>query len=66
MLFRSGALEARAERVTEEMKLAAAEALASLVSDEELSEDFIMPDPFDPRVADAVADAVRERALGAR
>ena len=64
-IFR-GALEARAERVTEEMKLAAAEALASLVSDEELSEDFIMPDPFDPRVADAVADAVRERALGAR
>ena len=64
-IFR-GALEARAERVTEEMKLAAAEALASLVSDEELSEDFIMPDPFDPRVADAVAGAVRERALGAR
>ena len=64
-IFR-GALEARAERVTEEMKLAAAEALASLVSDEELSEDFIMPDPFDPRVADAVAAAVRERALGAR
>ena len=64
-IFR-GALEARAERVTEEMKLAAAEALASLVSDEELSEDFIMPDPFDPRVADAVAGAVRERARGAR
>ena len=64
-IFR-GALEARAERVTEEMKLAAAEALASHVSDEELSEDFIMPDPFDPRVADAVAGAVRERALGAR
>ena len=64
-IFR-GALEARAERVTEEMKLAAAEALASLVSDEELAEDFIMPDPFDPRVADAVAGAVRERALGER
>ena len=64
-IFR-GALEARAERVTEEMKLAAAEALASLVSDEELAEDFIMPDPFDPRVADAVAAAVRERALGER
>lgn len=61
-IFR-GALEARAERVTEEMKLAAAEALASLVSDDELSEDFIMPDPFDPRVADAVAGAVRACAL---
>lgn len=58
-----GALEARAERITEPMKLAAAEALAALVSDEELSEDFIMPDPFDPRVADAVAAAVRDCAL---
>ncbi len=64
-IFR-GALEARAERITEEMKLAAAEALAALVSDEELSEDRVMPDPFDPRVADAVAGAVRERALAAR
>ncbi len=54
-----GALEARAERITEPMKLAAAEALASLVSPEELSRDFVMPDPFDPRVADAVAEAVR-------
>ena len=61
-----GALEARAERITEPMKLAAAEALAALVSDEELSEDFIMPDPFDPRVADAVAAAVRACAEGAR
>lgn len=57
-----GALAARAERITEPMKLAAAEALAALVSDEELSEDFIMPDPFDPRVADAVAAAVSARA----
>ncbi|MEC4184949.1 NADP-dependent malic enzyme [Adlercreutzia sp. R21] len=54
-----GALEARAERITEPMKLAAAQALADLVSDEELAEDFIMPDPFDARVADAVAAAVR-------
>ncbi len=46
-----GALEARAERITEAMKLAAAEALADLVSDEELTEEFIMPDPFDDRVA---------------
>ena len=53
-----GALQARAERITEDMKLAAARALADLVSPEELSEDFIMPDPFDPRVAEAVADAV--------
>ena len=61
-----GALEARAERITEPMKLVAARALASLVSDEELSEDFIMPDPFDPRVAECVAAAVRDCALEAR
>jgi malate dehydrogenase (oxaloacetate-decarboxylating) len=54
-----GALEARAGRITEEMKLAAARALANLVSDDELCEDFVMPDPFDPRVAQTVADAVR-------
>ncbi len=54
-----GALQARAERITEPMKLAAARALAALVPDEELCEDFITPDPFDPRVADAVAEAVR-------
>ena len=60
-----GALQARAERITEPMKLAAARALAELVSDEELREDFIMPDPFDPRVADAVAAAVRESAASA-
>ncbi len=53
-----GALNARATRITEEMKLAAAEALAALVSDEELCEDFIMPEPFDPRAVDAVAYAV--------
>ena len=55
-----GVLEARATRITEEMKLAAAEALASLVSDDELCEDFIMPEPFDPRAAEAVAAAVKE------
>ena len=55
-----GALEGRAPQITEEMKLAAAEAIASLVSDEELSEEFVMPQPFDPRVADAVASAVKE------
>ena len=55
-----GALEARAERITEPMKLAAAKALAALVSDEELSPEFVMPDPFDPRVAPAVAKAVSD------
>lgn len=53
-----GALESRAMRITEQMKLAAAEALAALVSDDELSEDFIMPEPFDPRAVEAVAAAV--------
>ncbi len=55
-----GALASRAERITEDMKLAAARALASLVDDAELSPDFVMPDPFDPRVADTVAKAVAE------
>ena len=54
-----GALEGRATAITEEMKLAAAEALAGLVSDEELSEAFIMPEAFDPRVADVVSQAVK-------
>ena len=45
--------------ITEEMKLAAAEALAALVSDEELNEDFIMPEAFDPRVAEVVSEAVK-------
>lgn len=53
-----GVLESRATRITEQMKLAAAEALAALVSDDELSEDFIMPEPFDPRAVEAVAAAV--------
>ena len=53
-----GALEARATRITKQMKLAAAEALAALVSDDELSEDFIMPEPFDPRAVEVVAAAV--------
>lgn len=55
-----GALEGRARQITEEMKLAAAEALATLVSDEELNEDFIMPEAFDPRVAEVVSQAVKE------
>ena len=55
-----GALEGRARQITEEMKLAAAATLAGLVSDEELSEDFIMPDPFDPRIVDVVSKAVKD------
>lgn len=54
-----GALEGRAPQITEEMKLAAAKAIAGLVSDEELNEDFIMPEPFDPRVAEVVSQAVK-------
>ena len=57
-IFR-GALEGRAKQITEEMKLAAANAIASLVSEEELNEDNILPQPFDPRVADMVANAVK-------
>ena len=55
-----GALDGRATDITEEMKLAAALALAGLVSDEELNENNIMPEAFDPRVADVVADAVKK------
>ena len=54
-----GALEGRASQITEEMKLAAAEAIAGLVSEEQLSADFIMPEAFDPRVAQAVSHAVK-------
>ncbi len=54
-----GALEGRATQITEEMKLAAAEALAGLVSDEQINEDFIMPEAFDPRVAEVVSQAVK-------
>ena len=54
-----GALEGRAKQITEEMKLAAANALAGLVSDEELNENNILPEAFDPRVADVVANAVK-------
>lgn len=55
-----GALEGRATQITEEMKLAAALAIAGLVSDEELNEDNIMPEAFDPRVADVVSKAVMD------
>lgn len=54
-----GALEGRATQITEEMKLAAAEAIAGLVPDAELSEDNIMPEAFNPFVAEVVANAVK-------
>lgn len=54
-----GALEGRAKQITEEMKLAAAIAIAGLVPEEALSEDNIMPEAFDPQVAQVVADAVK-------
>lgn len=54
-----GALEGRATQITEEMKLAAAEAIAGLVPADKLSDDNIMPETFDPQVAEVVADAVK-------
>ncbi|MBQ7060765.1 MAG: NAD-dependent malic enzyme, partial [Clostridia bacterium] len=60
-IFR-GAFDVRAKDINDEMKLAAAEALASLISDEELSEDYIIPQAFDKRVGPAVAKAVAEAA----
>ena len=54
-----GALEGRATQITEEMKLAAASAIAGLVPDDELSEDNIMPEAFNPKVAELVAEAVK-------
>ena len=55
-----GALEGRATQITEEMKLAAAKAIAGLVADEDLNENNILPEAFDPRVAETVSRAVRE------
>ena len=60
-LFR-GALDVRASRVTEGMKLAAARAIAGLVSDEELNADYILPAAFDSRLCGAVAAAVAQAA----
>ena len=54
-----GALEGRASQITEEMKLAAAKAIAGLVPDGQLNEDFIMPEAFDPRIAQVVSQAVK-------
>ncbi|MDD5944944.1 MAG: NAD-dependent malic enzyme [Clostridia bacterium] len=60
-IFR-GALDVRASDINDEMKIAAAYAIASLISDEQLSAENIMPKAFDPRVKDAVASAVKEAA----
>ena len=60
-IFR-GALDARATGITEEMKMAAAKAIASIVSDEELNEEYIIPGAFDERVAKVVAKAVADEA----
>lgn len=61
-LFR-GALDVRARKITEEMKLAASYGLANLVSDEELNEDYILPKALDKRVAKTVAKAVSKKAV---
>ena len=60
-IFR-GALDVRASDINEEMKMAAAQALADLISDGELNEDYIIPAAFDPRVGPAVAQAVAQAA----
>jgi malate dehydrogenase (oxaloacetate-decarboxylating) len=61
-IFR-GALDVRASDINDAMKLAAAHALADLVSDEELNADYILPAAFDPRVKDAVASATAKAAI---
>ena len=61
-IFR-GALDCRATDINEEMKIAAATAIASLVSDEELNSEYVIPAPFDKRVAPTVAKAVKEAAI---
>ncbi|WP_010678403.1 NAD(P)-dependent malic enzyme [Bacillus timonensis] len=61
-IFR-GALDARATHINEQMKIAAVEAIASLVSTEELRSDYVIPAPFDPRVAPAVAASVAKAAM---
>jgi malate dehydrogenase (oxaloacetate-decarboxylating) len=61
-IFR-GALDVRATRINEKMKVAAAKAIASLISHEELNEDYVIPAPFDPRVAPLVASEVARAAM---
>ncbi|WP_175284981.1 NAD(P)-dependent malic enzyme [Lentibacillus jeotgali] len=61
-IFR-GALDVRATRINERMKTAAAEAIASLITEDELNEDYVIPAPFDPRVAPLVASSVARAAM---
>lgn len=58
-----GALDVRATDINEDMKIAAAYAIAEVIAEEELREDYIIPNPFDPRVAPAVAKAVAKAAV---
>ena len=58
-----GALSVRATEINDQMKIAAVHAIANLIDEEELSDDYIIPNPFDQRVASAVSEAV---ALAAR
>ena len=61
-IFR-GALDCRASDINEEMKVAASFAIASLVSDEELNADYILPEAFDKRIGKTVAEAVKKAAI---
>ncbi|MGL5354465.1 MAG: malic enzyme-like NAD(P)-binding protein, partial [Clostridium sp.] len=61
-IFR-GALDVRASEINEEMKIAAAYAIAGAVSEEELNEEYIIPKPFNKAVQAAVAEAVKEAAI---
>lgn len=61
-IFR-GALDVRATRINEKMKVAAAEAIASLIGEDELNEDYVIPAPFDARVAPIVAKSVAQAAM---
>ncbi|MDD7306060.1 MAG: NADP-dependent malic enzyme [Peptoniphilaceae bacterium] len=58
-----GALEVHSKKISESMKIAAARGIASLISDDQLKEDYVIPSPFDERVADVVAKAVADQAI---
>ena len=60
LVYSKGALQGRATQITEEMKLAAALAIANLIPDSELSDTNILPEAFDPKVTDVVAKAVMD------
>ena len=61
-IFR-GALDVRASEITEDMKVAAAYALASVISDDEITADYILPDAFEPSVVESIAKAVAAEAV---